>query len=348
MAVAMQRPAYLPSELSEDPPEMSGQQPMAPGQLESVVITDLFGDLDDDGAEPVIDTSPAQLHDILRAAIRQARRIPVADFEESDSSPTALIGEVRSCLQEAMSALDLALDVYEGTPTPSVRGARPGVEAGGLCDEVERRMNREDGIPKITSLAFVARMGLRMRGQALSRLDPAQHRWEILSAASGAVRDIIKALGAVDIAICQFEGMPVDTSHLDGELELALRTRDAYLSFRRDVLGGGPPGPAEIDRRLRLAAASIAKLVGREIYPHLRISDRAMLRQIQARIRAFLASTRVAGEERAVEGLRLYQDLASLADLMMGVNRRSELIEHDRRMMAQEGSPKEGGDPPAF
>lgn len=349
MALAMQKLVPPASELDEDPAELSRGQGMAPRQLEAVVITDLFGDLDDDGAETVIDTSPAQLHEILRAAIRLAGRIPVADFEEPDSSPPALVGEVRSCLQEAMSALDLALDVYEGTPTPSVRGARPGLEAGGLCDEVERRMSREDGIPKITSLAFVARMGLRMRGQSLSRLDPSHPRWEILSAASGALREVIKALGAVDAAICQFEGMPVDTSHLAGELERSLRTRDAYLSFRRDVLGGGPPEPADVDRRLRLAAASIAKLVGREIYPHLRISDRAMLRSIQARIRAFLASPKVTGEERAAEGLRLYQDLASLADLMMGVNRRAELLEHDRRTQEQDGgAAKERGEPPAF
>lgn len=337
MPLAMQLTESLLSETHEELPVQSREQIIPLCQVEGVVISDLFGDLDDDGAEPAIDTSPTQLHEILRAAIRQAGRVPVADYEEPDASPQALIGEVRSCLQEAMSALDLALDIYEGTPTPSVRGAQPGLEAGGLCEEVERRMGREDGIPKITSLAFVARMGLRMRGQSLARLDPERHRWEILSACSGALREVIKALGAVDAAICQFEGMPVDTSHLAGALDRALRTRVAYLSFRSDVLGAGPPEPAEVHRRLRLAAASIAKLVGRDIYPHLRISDRAMLRQIQARIRSFLASpkagdeAREAREAREAEGLRLYQDLASLADLIMGVNRRSELIEHDRR-----------------
>jgi len=101
------------------------------------------------------------------------------------------------------------------------------------------------------------------------------------------------------------------------------------------VVGSAEPTPEEAGARLRRAGASLAKLVGRPIYVHLRTRDRHQIRRFQQRIADYLGglggvtpASRVTDLEMR-DGLRLYRDLANLTELMMQVNNRVELRGHD-------------------
>jgi hypothetical protein len=167
----------------------------------------------------------------------------------------------------------------------------------------------------------------------IAAIDPARQKWELIEACSSAMREVLKALSALDLTICSYEGLEPGPSFYVTEIQRSLRVRAAYWSFRRDLVAAGPPAEGEVRARLRKAACSIAKLAGRDIYPSMRVGDRAMLREFQTKIRGWLVQSRSESDGSTSTGLRLFQDLANLAELMLQVNRRAELMEHDRLLL---------------
>ena len=154
----------------------------------------------------------------------------------------------------------------------------------------------------------------------------------------------MKALGALTVAICQLEGLPEPQTFYVTELERSLTVRRAYRIFYTDVDPTHDPSSGPIGPRLRRAATSIAKLCGRPIYPSMRVHDRYSLRMIQQRLQAWLAPND--SDPRLVEaaGVRLFQDIAHLTELMLGVNERPELRLHDARISASVAESLERGD----
>ncbi|HEX7807821.1 MAG TPA: hypothetical protein VF608_03835, partial [Thermoanaerobaculia bacterium] len=63
----------------------------------------------------------------------------------------------------------------------------------------------------------------------------------------------------------------------------------------------------------------------------IRISDRRQLRKLQQRARAWLASD----PQTESEGEHLWQELMAVTSLLMQINGRSELVEHDRRVLQE-------------
>lgn len=298
----------------------------------------------DNGAAAARDSEMcAALIERVRRAIERAQSIPIVAAEELDGEQLlplreqvlASIDDTSRLLGDILDHYDRDLDDEEAFDFDDFGGAMVG--------EVERRMDTEDGATKITSVAFVARIGLRNRRGSLIalRVDP---KWDLIASCSSAVREILKSLSAVELAIADHEGFPPTSRYYVSELERALQIRRAYFTFRSEVVGRGAPDTKDAARRLRVAASAIAKLTGREAYPFARVHDRSSLRQLQSRIRELLTAHARATADPTIEprvsaldvaAVRLHQDLVNLAELVMLINNRAELREHDRVRLSE-------------
>lgn len=134
---------------------------------------------------------------------------------------------------------------------------------------------------------------------------------------------------SIDVALAR-AGFGEAMLDFASELEVSLRVRRVCAKLRRRVLAGGDPTPDSLCARLRSAGTAIAMLVGWEVYPCLRVRDRLQLRDIQRRILDWLRH-----DKDATAGLRLWQDLVSFMQMLSQVNRRQELVAHDRRVIRE-------------
>jgi hypothetical protein len=272
----------------------------------------------------------------LRATLGAAEKVPVSSYEElGDAALPPLLGEARAVVNAALENASQLLSLYDAVADRRAALPEPDREespdSAELCGLVERAMSEDVGIQRIQNLAFIARMGLRARLSLLDALGPAPSKWELIAACSSALREVMKALGALALAICAQEGLAEPATFYVTEVERSLAVRRAYRIFHADIAPAHEPHGAEIKPRLRRAANAIAKLVGRPIYASMRVHDRFGLRSMQRRLRAWLAATTGTTAHDAA-GLRLFQDLAHLTELMMSVNDRAELRAHDARV----------------
>lgn len=182
----------------------------------------------------------------------------------------------------------------------------------------------------IDDIAFVARMELRQRRARLAALGPDHSRIDILSECERALRGVRKSLSALDQAIADAWRVPRRLDYRP-ELETSLRVRRCYAKFRNQILGDGEPGREDVYSRLRAAGTAIAMLVGRDIYPELRIRDRLQIRELQARILTWLED----GTSDLHAGLNVFQDLAAFVGMLREINNRQELMTHDAEAVAE-------------
>jgi hypothetical protein len=288
-----------------------------------------------DPGEPRSERAPPSggavaLIDRVRRVMERAQAVPVVASEELEGEALGpLREETFAAIDEAMSLLALVLARYE-REAPEVNDD---FELGEMCGEVERRMDDEGGVARIAGVAFVAQRGVPSRRQILATVS-LERKWDLVATCSSAVREVLKSASAVELAIATYEDLPATSRYYVTELERALAVRRAYVRFRQDVLSGGASSGA---RRLRLAASAIAKLVGRPAYAFARVHDRCQIRSFHARIRELLVEyTRASANELGpieVAASRLSQDLVNLAELMMQINLRAELREHDTTLV---------------
>jgi hypothetical protein len=289
-----------------------------------------------------------QLLEPLRATLRGVEGIPISSYEEVDGDALSpLLDDTRAALGTAIERVGALLAHYDDVAEAraSVRKLRAAPHSSGeLCGELERVLEAEDvGVRRVQNLAFIARLGLRGRIAALEDMSVATGKWEIIDAASSSLREVLKALGAIDVAVCELEGLPCPTTFYVTELERSLAIRRAYRILHADVSPGVDPKAPEIAMRLRRAANAVAKLAGRPIYPSMRVHDRFMLRSVQRRLQAWLVPSSEDPKSREAAGVRLYQDVAHLAELMLGVNERAELRKHDAEVATDVLRGLEGG-----
>lgn len=275
---------------------------------------------------------PLALLERARATCRLAEAVPLATYEELEGAAMlGLVDESRALLDDASLVVGLVLEHYDGLAErrSSLPDVEPAPSSAALFGALERSMEHDEGIKKVQNLAFVARFGLRRRVAALAELGRDAGKWEIIDVASSAMREIGKALGAVDLAVCQLERLPEPNTFYVTELERSLSIRHAYRIFHHEVARDVPG--LDCAARLRRAANAIAKLVGRPIYPSMRVHDRFMLRAVQKKLHAWLAAAAPAGGGGA-SGPRLLEDVVHVAELMLKVNERAELRAHDAEL----------------
>jgi hypothetical protein len=153
-----------------------------------------------------------------------------------------------------------------------------------------------------------------------------------MSALDSARRRVRKSLTAVTAMLCAFEGLEAPLGFAS-ELERSIEVRRVYARLRKSIGEGEEPSDEELRARLRGVGTQVAMLIGRTIYPELRVDDRFQIRTLQQRILEWLRE--YDGSERAnLTGRRLWQDVAGFARVLGTVNQRQELLEHDARVVA--------------
>ena len=240
-----------------------------------------------------------------------------------------LVRRVRKLIDRVVELLRELTEFYDSGNRAHEHSDDAGSEEHGFLKEIGAQISSELAVREVSSLAFVARGQLMERQEALQSAVEQRKVWAVASHADAGLRQMGKALIAIESAICEYEGLEVrDRRWVD--LEDSLETRRLYSQFRRAVLRGGEPESDELAARLRGSARRIAILRDLEIYPFLRIDDRLTIRRLQKRIAGWLGGEGDSSEEA---GLRLWQDLASFARLLVKVNDREELREHDRQVV---------------
>lgn len=195
------------------------------------------------------------------------------------------------------------------------------------CDELEGH----EELPilelrKLSDIAFVGRMGLTatMR-EARAPADV----WARVDAIDRARRDALQSLRAADLCLCKLLRVQPDVSYYLHETAQAQAVRAAFMRFYRDVNPSRPPEADEVLRALRITGTALAILFGTDHYQYVRIHDRRQLRALQQAVRDWLQATMQA-TSTPLDGQRIWQDAASTAEMLMGVNKRPELMEADR------------------
>lgn len=215
-----------------------------------------------------------------------------------------------------------------------------------VTTSLECRLDCYDGLKgeaeSLAGLIFCALHEIRKRQDRLLRLAAKCFDLALIAECGGLLRNLKRALAAVQAMICRIEGLPPKVEPVR-DLQLALNVRLAYAKFRFEIAEISSRGRSDAEfagAALHSAATSIAKLIGRDIFGRLRLTDRIELRSLQCRI----LSWRTSGGE-PIEAQRLWQDLYGYVQLLHKVNLRQELLEHDRGVLAEIEELADGADP---
>jgi len=278
--------------------------------------------------------TPATLVQQLRALTDSAQAIDTRTYEraETETICSELYVAVERLLGDADKVLKLLQHHYESNARANNRIETP---AAGFGEHVDRLLAQNDADASITDIAFIARMELAQRTQQFRRLSPESGRWDQIAVCARVRRRVIKFATALDRAICERAGIEFEESRFLSELHSSLDVRKAYVRFRDKLNLSQPPSSEGVHARLRLVGTSFAILLGRSCYEDLRIVDRRMLRELQSRIIDWLREGQSMNRAKARAGLRLWQDTAAFAGLLMQVNLRTELIEHDHAVLVE-------------
>jgi len=262
---------------------------------------------------------PVNLSTRLRDAARTAREIDLRPYETKGSNQVRekILPQLIEAVDRGIRALGEVLAHYEQLPSaPS----------------------------ELADLSFMARMELLSHRQQLDGVAGESDALSILSVCGASRRSLLRSTFVVDRALCEREGLAFEPADLGAfELKLGLRVRAEYARFRRDVLMLGAPELTGIVTYLERAAKRLGELVSGELFDEFRLDDRLMMHRLRARLGVWLDGR----DGREVKsGLRLAQDLAGFTSLLVQVNHRTELVEHDRALVKEiyaalfEGKPR--------
>jgi hypothetical protein len=266
----------------------------------------------------------ALLHGLLRERLSEARLLKIREFETQSAEDirTHLVPKVRRALETTLTTVGEILQEFDDPGQDDLDS----LFDGDFFAQVDEIMGSESDTA-VADLAFVIRLELKAKLDALRQLDPSAAAWHALSICSSARRRILKACTALSRAVQEKAGINagVDDDFVT-EIKHTLAVRRAYTSFRKSIEACGTPSDDdELRKALRTGGIQIAIMIGRDIYPSLRILDRIELRRLQALILEWLRADTT--DSRA--GHRVFQDLNAFAGLLVQVNRRGELCEHD-------------------
>ena len=262
---------------------------------------------------------------LVDLAVR-ATAVDIRSFEERDVAAlrAELLPTVRAIVEDGLAVIGQVLEVYERD-----EGADTDDTLANFYVRLDRVLGEERSGPPIADLAFMARMELGERYRVLQVADRGWDRWFVLGECDGALRRVRKAAAAVEGAMAADAGFEPRLK-LVSETVWGRMIRASYARFRREVEGDGSPADEQVHSRLTSAAAAIARLMRRDFYRELRVADRAGLRGLQDRIQSWLR-----GEDGldAEAGRSIWHDLRAFAMLLAQVNRRTELVAHDRALV---------------
>lgn len=280
---------------------------------------------------------PSELSKYKPALTALAERVLAVDIRAYESMhPDRLASELQPVVSELLAAANaLVADLLvahssevEQRPADSDALSSP-YTAFEVAIDAAIAAQSTSSLQAVGDIAFLAHLELRQRADRLERVTACRSAIAIVGECDSALRRIRKALTSIDVAFAR-AGLGETTFDFASELEVSLRVRRACAKLRARVLSGGHPTPETLHARLRSAGTAMAMLVGWEVYPSLRVRDRLQLRDIQRRILEWLRH-----DKDPTAGLRLWEDLVAFIRMLVQVNRRQELVEHDARITGE-------------
>lgn len=269
-------------------------------------------------------TQSSDIQGSLHALAEAARCIDTRVFELAPPARVRaeLVPTLRMALDDALVVLGEVLARYDGT-------LAIGAADSGVFNRVFDGMVVDAGSTnphqRVADVAFMARWEIERKRRAILEVGRGDDS-RLIAECCSARRRIVKAASGVERVLSRVEGLPsVFLSLFQTERQCAIETRAAYHTFGLGVRAAATFWQdLDLERCLRSIGTLLAQLVGRPIYEELRIGDRRSLRSVQARLVDWLRSA-----QDVVEGRRLVSEIVAFASLLMEVNQRPVLIEHD-------------------
>ena len=182
-------------------------------------------------------------------------------------------------------------------------------------------MDSESG-DRLTDLAFVARIELGAAREDLQDVAGRKKTWQALGQAASSMSKAERALAALEREI--FAAMEKEPPQRPGVLAESLEIRSHYARLRGWLLQDDQDSAPSLVARLAEAANQLRRLQKLDVYPLMRIQDRKQVRSLLDRIEAVTDRGEVDDDARA-----LWQDLGAAAQLLLQINHRHDLVDHD-------------------
>ncbi len=253
----------------------------------------------------------------------------ISDDTGNFSIDDELVKRIRALVRQAAELMLAVMNCYDAEADGTSEEILVSDDEAFL-KEIGAQISSQLAVEEVSGLAFVSRGQLLDIVAAIDSAIEARQTWKVASHIDSGLRRAGRALIAIESAMRECEGLPVEYRQWHS-LDDSLEVRRIYGEFRRTVLRGDEdpdqvPSGKKLATKLWHAAERIAVLRGREIYPYLRIDDRLQIRRLQKRILEWLDQ----GGTELETGAQLWSDLISFARLLAQVNYREELREHDR------------------
>lgn len=271
---------------------------------------------------------PRELLDALRTLFGSCQGFDTRAFEESPSAEaifTKLAPAIQGELEGALSLVSLILDYYE----PLVQTKS---ESQLLAEGEEGDSRGSNPTADLTDLLFIARIELMQQGERLGSLQEDSDPWEGISICAATRRRILKLSTVIGKDICDLEGVKTKDSPYPSELERSLLVRRVYGRFRKAIMKGPTPDKESIKSRMQMAEREIDVIVKGDVYQDLRVEDRRQFRTFCVQMEGWLACGDPLDE---FEGITIFQEIVNFSQLLVQVNNRADLQEHDRRLLAE-------------
>lgn len=182
---------------------------------------------------------------------------------------------------------------------------------------------------ELGSIAFVAQLELRQCRERLA-IRSGFDLLAVLDECDRTLRRILRALHALDDGLATELSQPRCLDDRD-VLARSLRVRACYAELATQILRLPEADPGNVKRLLRLVGTTLAMLVGKPVYPELRVGDRLQLRGLQYRILNWLRGEGAPGTSSS--GLQLWSDVIAFLGVLRQVNQRPELLDYDARVL---------------
>jgi hypothetical protein len=195
--------------------------------------------------------------------------------------------------------------------------------------EIGASISTELASREVADLAFMGRNEVLEIRRELEVAVGEENFWLVAANADAGLGRAARALIPIESAIREYEGLPAMRRRWEN-LDDSLEIRRQYGMLWRAAVRAGTPDDDQLPADLKKIANRIAILRRLKIYPFLRIDDRLSIRKLQKRILAYLDGVEESG---AGSGRRLWDDVVAFFGLLMQINNRQELREHDRQVV---------------
>jgi hypothetical protein len=263
-----------------------------------------------------------ELLDELRRITNELIEVPVKTTHDAshETQLKLLVAPLRRLIQSAITASTELFETYfelghERSQVPrNVPRALDALVASGTAGHV-------------ADIAFMSCWELREKLDSLDQ--PCKDGFEQNSKCASARRRSIKVLCAVEISVCQLEGLDSELAALyRSELHNALELRRAFSSFRARVAATRLYG-SNATGQVRGLGIALARLIGSEGYLHTRADDRRLITALQSRVLDWLRQA----DEDTDRANHILDEADELITSLRAINKRVELREHDRELV---------------